>query len=92
MIVWLLYIVGLAVAVAVLTLIFGKVFGRGEVMPPLADNADIKQLNAQALERGDVTAVRFDTVIRGYRQDQVDAVIEQLVAELDRARSASQGK
>jgi DivIVA domain-containing protein len=35
---------------------------------------------------GEITAVRFDTALRGYRMDQVDAVLDQLqsrIAELE---------
>lgn len=86
---WLMYILGLAVTVAVLTVVFGKAFGRGEIMPPLVDTVELKQLNAQALERADYAALRFDTVVRGYRQDQVDAVIMALTEEIRSLRAAS---
>lgn len=82
MLTWLLYLCGLIAAVAVLTLVFGKAFGRGEIMPPLADTRSVQELNAEAVKRGDIDMIRFDTVIRGYRQDQVDAVIDALVAEI----------
>lgn len=82
MLTWLLYLCGLIAAVAVLTLVFGKAFGRGEIMPPLADTRSVQELNAEAVKRGDIDTIRFDTVIRGYRQDQVDAVIDALVAEI----------
>ena len=35
---------------------------------------------------GEITAVRFDTALRGYRMDQVDAVLDRLqtrIAELE---------
>ncbi|QGU02394.1 hypothetical protein CKALI_07660 [Corynebacterium kalinowskii] len=87
MLTWLMYIVGLAVVVALLTVVFGKAFGRGEVMPPIVDNVSLQKLNAAALARSDFEAVRFDTVIRGYRQDQVDAVIAELTDEIRALRS-----
>ncbi|MEJ6012659.1 DivIVA domain-containing protein [Corynebacterium sp. H127] len=85
---WLLYIIGLVIVVALLSIVFGKLLGRGEVMPPLVDTLPLQELNRDAISHHNFAAVRFDTVIRGYRQDQVDAVITQLVAELEEARSA----
>ncbi|MFV8380536.1 DivIVA domain-containing protein [Corynebacterium hindlerae] len=87
MLVWMSYLVGLAVVVAVLTVVFGKAFGRGEVMPPLVDNLDLQELNSQAVAQQQYDVVRFDTVLRGYRQDQVDAVLEQLIRQLEEAQA-----
>lgn len=56
-------------------------------MPPLVDNLDLQELNRQAVAQQQYDVVRFDTVLRGYRQDQVDAVLEQLVTQLDEARA-----
>lgn len=87
MLTWLMYIVGLAAVVAVLTVVFGKAFGRGEVMPPIVDNVSLQQLNSEAVARADYDAICFDTVVRGYRQDQVDAVIAALTAEIKSLRA-----
>lgn len=92
MLTWLLYIVGLAVVVAVLTVIFGKAFGRGEIMPPIVENIALQKLNAEALARHDFGALRFDTVIRGYRQDQVDAVLAALTQEIIALRAGAQSE
>lgn len=32
---------------------------------------------------GEISAVRFDTALRGYRMDQVDAVLDQLQARIE---------
>lgn len=87
MVVWLMIIVSLVVVVALLTLIFGKALGRGEVMPPLVDNLSLQELNREAIAAQRYDSITFDTVVRGYRQDQVDAVIAQLEAEIARLRS-----
>jgi DivIVA domain-containing protein len=45
----------------------------------------------EALHAQDVADVRFDTALRGYRMDQVDAVLDQLqrrIAELEAGRDA----
>lgn len=87
MLTWLLYISGLIAAVSVLTLVFGKTLGRGEIMPPLVDNVSLQKLNREAVARHEFEDLRFDTVVRGYRQDQVDAVISQLVQEITSLRA-----
>lgn len=86
MLTWLLYIAGLIATVSVLAVIFGKALGRGEIMPPLVDNVSLQQLNTEAIAAHAFEDVRFDTVLRGYRQDQVDAVIAQLVAQIESLR------
>lgn len=84
--IWLLYLLALFGIVVVLTAAFGKLFGRGEMMPELADNAAVVGLNRAAVSRHDYDSITFDTVVRGYRQDQVDAVIGQLIAENNELR------
>lgn len=37
-----------------------------------------------AVDRGAVDALRFTLAIRGYRMDEVDAVLDRLVTELER--------
>ncbi|AKK02819.1 hypothetical protein [Corynebacterium epidermidicanis] len=89
MLTWLLYIVALIIIVALLTWGFGKVLGRGEIMPELVDHESLLKLNEAALGRGDFDALTFDTVLRGYRQDQVDPVIGALIAENQRLRQGA---
>ncbi|MDU0478307.1 DivIVA domain-containing protein [Staphylococcus chromogenes] len=86
MLTWLFYLIALIVIVAVLTVAFGKVLGRGEVMPELAEHESIVALNEEAVRTHNFSRVTFDTVLRGYRQDQVDAVIIQLIAENEELR------
>ncbi|WKD57882.1 hypothetical protein CAPI_06710 [Corynebacterium capitovis DSM 44611] len=75
---WILLILIVAL-VAVLGLITSAaVFGRGEVVEPLPPTADVIARNRRAVEAGDIDAIELEVVPRGYRMDQVDALIEQL--------------
>ena len=58
--------------------------GRGEGLPP----ADIEGVPSGLPTHGPITAedlrrVRFNTAMRGYRADEVDALLERLAAQLD---------
>ena len=44
-------------------------------MPP---TADVKEANRRAVEEGNFGDIQLEVVHRGYRMDQVDALLEQL--------------
>lgn len=75
---WILILFALAIATTGLAFLFSKVFGRGEAMPQLEDTRNQKAINFDLIAAGNVDDIHFDTVIRGYRPEQVDAVIAQL--------------
>ncbi|MCH6196345.1 DivIVA domain-containing protein [Corynebacterium mastitidis] len=75
---WVLLVVVLCALTVVGTWAWGRIFGRGEVEAPTEESPRVREKNREALARGDLDDVRFDLVIRGYRPDQVDAVIEEL--------------
>ncbi|MDO4686829.1 MAG: DivIVA domain-containing protein [Corynebacterium sp.] len=81
MLLWLLYSVGVLVVIIILTFVFSALFGRGESLPPLPAKEDIRSHNRDAIDRGDIDAMRFETVFRGYSQDQVDDVIAYLLKQ-----------
>lgn len=87
MVSWIVLIVLLVIFVAVLSWLLGMLFGRGEAVEPLAASLGLTSQNADAVRRGDLESVRFDTVLRGYRQDQVDAVIGELEQQVRELRS-----
>ncbi|MDO4910488.1 MAG: DivIVA domain-containing protein [Corynebacterium sp.] len=82
---WIFLFIVLLICAAIFVFVFSKIFGRGEELQPL-DNGVVRADNQQAVEEGNVDDIRFEVVLRGYRQDQVDAVIDQLVAENKRLR------
>lgn len=79
---WILLIVVLAALVVIGTWAFGRIFGRGEILRPADESKTVIAENRAALERGDFSAITFELVPRGYRQDQVD----DLLAEVERRR------
>lgn len=90
MLVWILLIVIVAAIVILGSWIFSRLSGRGEVLPPMDEPVAVIAENRDALARGDLGAIAFDIVPRGYRQDQVDDIIQalsqQLIANQNRYR------
>lgn len=63
--------------------------GRGGSMGPAYDDRHDVRLPADRPVTGDdLRALRFNTVLRGYRPSEVDAMIDRLAAELDRGSDA----
>lgn len=80
---WLLLIALLALLVGVGTWAWGTIFGRGEALPEIADHEAVTQANRAAVAAGDLAAIRLEVAPRGYRQDQVDALIADLFHQLN---------
>lgn len=78
MLTWIVMIVVLAALIVLFTWLFAKMFGRGEQAMPLPDNEEIIEHNRRVVGLGDIDDIVFETVLRGYRQDQVDDVIAHL--------------
>ncbi|BAU95494.1 hypothetical protein N24_1232 [Corynebacterium suranareeae] len=76
-------IIVLLALIVIFTWGFAKLFGRGEQTQPLPDNDEIVEHNRQAVGDGNIDNIMFDTVMRGYRQDQVDDVIAHLKWQVD---------
>jgi DivIVA domain-containing protein len=63
--------------------------GRGGSMGPAYDDRHDVRLPADRPVTGnDLRALRFNTVLRGYRPSEVDAMIDRLAAQLDRESDA----
>ena len=75
---WILLIVALAVFALMGMWLFSAVFGRGEALPPMEDTADVIDANRTAVEEGRFDDIQLEVVHRGYRMDQVDALLAQL--------------
>ena len=80
--------VALLVAVVLIGLTMAAVMGRvdGSLVEPTSSSSYVP-LPTDPLTDEDVAAMRFDTGLRGYRMDQVDDVLDRLVAEIARLRS-----
>jgi DivIVA domain-containing protein len=76
----------LAVALVIGLVVFGAVaftLGRATGLEPVSPDAAPHDLPTGAtVKPADVDAVRFDVVLRGYRMDQVDSVLERLSYDL----------
>lgn len=78
MIVFLLFIVVLLIGLTI-----AAVMGRigGSMAEPVSSHA-FPGVPTGSLSAGDIAALHFDQALRGYRMDQVDAVIDALGARL----------
>ena len=75
----------LLVILAVIAGIAVVAAGRGEgLIPSDPERSPRGVLPAGEVGRPDVDALRFTLALRGYRMDEVDDVIDRLLAELDR--------
>ncbi|MDO5076491.1 DivIVA domain-containing protein [Corynebacterium sp.] len=86
MLLWLAYTVAVIIVIVILTFVFGALFGRGEELPPLPATSDIISHNRASIDRGDITALRFDTALRGYNQQQVDDALAYLLKQQQKNR------
>ncbi|MDT9408600.1 hypothetical protein [Corynebacterium rouxii] len=87
---WIVLLLVMLMAVVVLTFAFGSVFGRGDgVELPEVDR--LTALNEQAVRRGVIDDVRFDSALWGYNQQQVDCVIAALESEIDQLKGQTRG-
>lgn len=78
------YAVFVVAAAVVLFAVAALAAGRGgSLADPVQDRVE-PRLPERPLEPGDVEDLRFAVVVRGYRMDQVDAVLARLGTELAR--------
>ncbi|QGU07006.1 hypothetical protein COCCU_05300 [Corynebacterium occultum] len=82
MLTWIFLILALIVLTVLFTWIFGTLFGRGEILPPADEGEDVIQRNRECLAVRDLDGLSFDVVPRGYRPDQVEALIRDLKKQL----------
>ncbi|QDZ42332.1 hypothetical protein [Corynebacterium sp. sy039] len=90
---WLLLTVVVAFFALIIALIMGTLSGSGERQSAreLHPRAELMQGNRNAVATHDVDAVHLELALRGYRQDQVDDLIEALFARIDYLEQQVQG-
>lgn len=79
---WILLLILLALFTVAFTWLFGKLFGRGEILPPATVEEDLIGQNKELIAEGDVANLKFDIVPRGYRPEQVDAALDELIQQI----------
>lgn len=74
-------------AVLVVLVIGGAVVvasGRGSALGPAYDDrADVRLPADRPVTGADLRSLRFNTAVRGYRADEVDALLDRLADQLD---------
>lgn len=79
---WILLIAVLLALVILGIWVWGSIFGRGEVFSDLDERRDLVEDNRKALREDRFDDIRFDVVSYGYRQTQVDALLNELEKRL----------
>ncbi|MEU7785992.1 MULTISPECIES: DivIVA domain-containing protein [unclassified Amycolatopsis] len=82
----LIYLVVMLLVAAVVFLLAAVVFGRGEELAPLPPGSSPTRLPAEDITGEDLTEVRFQLVLRGYKMSEVDWVLRRLGVEIDELR------
>lgn len=78
---WIILILVLALVSILGVRLFASIFGRGEALPPMPPTEEVKEANRRAVEEGNFGDIQLEVVQRGYRMDQVDALIAQFAGE-----------
>lgn len=83
------YGAGLMLAAGLLFVVVWFVFGRGEDLVTVDDDVTVTELPRAGIASEDVRRVRFALVFRGYKQAEVDWVLEKLAREIDELRAVA---
>ena len=83
-----LYLISMAVVLAVIFSVVWFVFGRGEELPPIEKGTTLTQLPRAGITGDDVRALVFAQTTRGYKTSEVDWTLEKLAREVDELRAA----
>ncbi|AYY14305.1 DivIVA domain-containing protein [Actinobacteria bacterium YIM 96077] len=78
-----MYVVFVVVAGVVLFTVMAVALGHGDLLEEESQVVAGPELPERSLRPSDLENIRFAVVLRGYRMDQVDGVIERLEAELE---------
>ncbi|QRY61203.1 DivIVA domain-containing protein [Gordonia sp. PDNC005] len=81
-----LYVIGVAVLVALLFAVVWFAFGRGEDLPPVDRGTTLTRLPRAGISGDDVRRLVFAQNIRGYNTAEVDWALEKLAREIDELR------
>ncbi|MBM7366812.1 DivIVA domain-containing protein [Gordonia hydrophobica] len=82
-----LYVIGVALMVALIFFLVWFVFGRGEELPPIQKGTTLTRLPRAGITGDDVRVVVFQQAFRGYKASEVDWTLEKLAREIDELRA-----
>lgn len=82
-----LYVIGMALVIALVFMIVWFVFGRGEDLPPVQKGTTLTRLPSVGITGNDVRGLVFQQTTRGYKADEVDWALEKLAREIDDLRA-----
>lgn len=82
-----LYVIGVALMVALIFFLVWFVFGRGEELPPVQKGTTLTRLPRAGITGDDVRVVVFQQAFRGYKASEVDWTLEKLAREIDELRA-----
>ncbi|MDY5784799.1 cell division protein DivIVA [Corynebacterium sp.] len=78
---WILLILIIAIVCTIGFVLSARIFGRGEALDPMPPTGETVARNRQAVAEGRFGDVELEVVHRGYRMDQVDALVSQLIEQ-----------
>ena len=81
---WVILILVIAAIALLGAWISTSIVGRGEALPPMDAPHDVIASNRDAVDAGRYEDIALEVVPRGYRQDQVDALVEHLLYSQER--------
>lgn len=81
---WVILILVIAAVALLGAWLSSSIFGRGEALPPMDEPRDVMAANRAAVDAGRFGDIALEVVPRGYRQDQVDDLIEHLLSAQER--------
>lgn len=89
MITWIILIACLIVCVAAGSWLWGRFLGRQELLPAMnaQERVNLIAANSQAVAEGRFDDIQLEVAPRGYRQDQVDALIAQLISGTEASKT-----
>ena len=83
---WIVLIVLMGLFGVVFFSIFAIILGRVDQVHNIFNTVNVNYANLAAIKDNNLDEIKFATVLRGYRQDQVDVVIDALLTEIAQLR------
>lgn len=82
-----LYVIVMALIIAIVFAIVWFVFGRGEELPPVQKGTTLTRLPRAGITGDNARRLVFQQTLRGYKAEEVDWALEKLAREIDDLRA-----